>query len=389
MKVALFTAGRHALLALAAGALLPGSVRAEVAAAPPAVPAALADAQATPAARDLQSRLAGGYGRETWSGLCYETNDLAHVYAASGRQPAIVAGDFMDYSPSRVAFGGRPKDGTESMIALSRAGYVITMCWHWNAPTNLINSRAQPWWRGFYTEATTFDVAKALAHTNSAEYALLLRDMDAIAVQLKKFSDADVPVLWRPLHEAEGGWFWWGARGPKPFKALWRLLYQRLTDEHHLHNLVWVFAGEKPDWYPGDDVVDVIGVDAYPKDPGDLLAPRWQGLQKRFKGRKLIALTEFGGVPDIPRMQAAGVWWAYFASWYGTVKTVPDATIARVFRAPTVVTLERIQIQKEQERQTNRQDKVRKGELYLLNSIEYDCRLSPFFACSPAEGSLP
>ena len=330
-------------LVLTAGMFLPKPVcRANPATTPAAVPDVLADSQATPATRALMSRLVVSYGRETWSGLCYETNDLVHVRAASGLKPVIVAGDFMDYSPSRVAFGSHPKDVTETMIALSRAGHAISMCWHWNAPTNLLNTPEHPWWRGFYTDATTFNVAKALADTNSVEYSQILRDMDATAVQLKKFSDAGVPVLWRPLHEAEGGWFWWGAKGPKPFKALWRLLYHRLTDEHHLHNLIWVFAGEEPAWYPGDDVVDVIGVDAYPQNPDDLLLPRWQQLQSQFKGRKLIALTEFGGVPEIPRMQEAGVWWSYFVSWYGSVKPVPDATIARVYRAPSVVTLDQL-----------------------------------------------
>jgi mannan endo-1,4-beta-mannosidase len=166
--------------------------------------------------------------------------------------------------------------------------------------------------------------------------------MDAIAVQLKKFSDAGIPVLWRPLHEADGGWFWWGAKGPKPFKALWRLFYHRLTDEHQLHNLIWVYSGEKPDWYPGNDVVDIIGVDAYPKEPGDLLLPKWQKLQARFKGKKLVALTEFGGVPEVERMQAASVWWAYFVSWNGTTKSVPDATVARVYHAPSVITVDQI-----------------------------------------------
>jgi len=330
-------------LVLTAGAVLAKTnCRAAPPTPPPSVPAALSDSQATPAARTLMNRLAASYGRETWSGLCYETNDIAHVHAASSLKPAIVAGDFMDYSPSRVAFGSLPKDGTETMIALSRSGYTVSMCWHWNAPTNLLNSPEHPWWRGFYTDATTFDVAKAFADTNSVEYALILRDIDAIAAQLQKFSNAGIPVLWRPLHEAEGGWFWWGAKGPLPFKLLWRLLYHRLTDEHHLHNLIWVFAGERMDWYPGDDVVDIIGVDAYPKDPGDLLVPRWQQLQNHLKGRKLIALTEFGGMPEIPRMQEAGVWWAYFASWYGSVKPVPDATIARVYRTPTVVTLDQL-----------------------------------------------
>ena len=312
------------------------------ASAPAPVRASLVDPQATAATHTLMARLVADYGKSTWSGQYYETNDLVHIRAASGLKPAIIGADFMDYSPSRVAIGGPPAGLTEAMITFSREGYVVTLSWHWNAPSGLLNSHDQPWWRGFYTDASTFDVAAALADTNSTAYAQILRDIDAIAVQLKKFSDAGVPVLWRPLHEADGGWFWWGAKGPGPFKALWRLLYQRLTDYHHLHNLIWVYTGEKPDWYPGNDVVDIIGVDAYPKDPGDRLLPKWQGLQTRFKGEKLVALTEFGGVPEVERMQASGVWWAYFVSWSGTTRSVPDATVARVYRAPSVITLDQL-----------------------------------------------
>jgi mannan endo-1,4-beta-mannosidase len=307
---------------------------------PAAVRAALVDPQATVATRKLMAGLVADYGRGTWSGQYYDTNDMSHIHAASGLKPAIVGADFMEYSPSRVAFGSHPGNLTESMIAFSRAGYVITLSWHWNAPSGLLDNHEHPWWRGFYTDASTFDVAAALADTNSVAYAQILRDVDAIAVQLKKFSDVGAPVLWRPLHEADGGWFWWGAKGPEPFKALWRLLYHRLTDHHHLHNLIWIYTGEKPDWYPGNDVVDIIGVDAYPKDPGDTLSAQWQKFQNRFKGKKLVALTEFGGVPDVEHMQASGVWWAYFVSWSGSTKNVPDATVTRVYRAPSVITLD-------------------------------------------------
>ncbi len=311
--------------------------------APPArMQATLVDPQATAATRALMAALVADYGKHTWSGQYYETNDLAHIRDACHLKPAIIGGDFMDYSPSRVARGSRPVGLTESMIALSQAGHVITMSWHWNAPTNLVDSQEQPWWRGFYTAATTFDVAAALANTNSAEYALILRDIDAIAVQLQKFSEAGVPVLWRPLHEADGAWFWWGAKEAGPFKALWRLLYHRLTDDHQLHNLIWIYSGEKPDWFPGNDVVDIVGTDAYPKDSGDPLLTQWRALNSRFNGVKLVALTEFGGVPDVERMQAVGVWWAYFASWTGSTKSVPDATIARIYGSPAVVTQDQL-----------------------------------------------
>ena len=69
-------------------------------------------------------------------------------------------------------------------------------------------------------------------------------------------------MLWRPLHEASGGWFWWGAHGPDPFKQLWELMFRRFTEVHELHNLIWVYTADPTahhDWYPGDDMVDVVG----------------------------------------------------------------------------------------------------------------------------------
>ena len=322
--------------------------RADLVAAPPPappfpVPVTLVDTQATFAARMLLQSLASDYGKHTWSGQ-HDSSEIAYIQNTAGRKPVIVEGDLIDYSPSRVARQGAPANYTENMIALESAGHVLSFCWHWNAPTNLIDTPGKEWWRGFYTDSTTFDVAAALANTNSTEYALLLRDIDAIAVQLKKVSSNNIPLLWRPLHESEGGWFWWGAKGPAPFKQLWRLLFNRLKGYHGLHNLIWVLAGEDAAWYPGDDVVDVVGVDGYPDDRTDILSPRWQALKARFDGKKLIALTEFGGVPDIERMQRFGVWWSWFTPWSGSYgpSSMPPSSAIRIYQSPAVITLDEL-----------------------------------------------
>ena len=309
------------------------------------VPATLVNTQATLAARMLMQDLVANYGVIIWSGQ-QESNEVSAVVSASGRRPYIIACDLMDYSPSRIAFGANPGNYVERYIGLEKAGHAHSVIWHWNAPTNLINTPGHEWWRGFYTDATTFDVAAALANTNSTEYALLLRDMDAIAVQLKKFSSNNIPVLWRPLHEAEGAWFWWGAKGAEPFKQLWRLLYNRLTTYHGLNNLVWVFTTTStlsPAWYPGDDVVDVVGNDGYPTDKSDALSGTWGALLAQFNGNKLIALTEFGGVPDIEKMQRFGVWWSWFAPWAGVdygPSGMPSNTVARIYQSAAVLTLD-------------------------------------------------
>lgn len=309
---------------------------------PEPVPATLVDTQATFAARMLMKALVSDYGQHTWAGQ-HDSSEISYIQGKTGTKPAIVEGDFIDYSPSRIQYGANPGNYTESYIALESAGHVLGFCWHWNAPTNLLNTTGHEWWRGFYTDSTTFDVAAALANTNSVEYSLLLRDIDAIAVQLKKVSSNNIPILWRPLHEASGGWFWWGAKGPGPFKQLWRLLFNRLTTYHNLHNLIWVLTNEDPNWYPGDDVVDIVGLDAYPSDPTDALSSDWLILKSQFDGVKLLTLSEFGGVPDAERMHVFGVWWSYFCPWTGSyIEGAPTNTLMRIYASPEVITVDEL-----------------------------------------------
>ena len=184
------------------------SLTPEVPMLPQAVPGIPVNPNATPMARALLSRMVEGYGSVTLSGQ-NDTKDLALIQSASGKLPALVEGDFMDYSPSRVAFGANPGSLTENYIARAKnQGQLISMAWHWNAPTKLVNSGDYLWWLGFYTEGTSFDIAATLANPAGSDYRALVRDIDAIAVQLKKFADADVPVLWRPC-----GWWSLGPFG--------------------------------------------------------------------------------------------------------------------------------------------------------------------------------
>jgi mannan endo-1,4-beta-mannosidase len=308
---------------------------------PPAKPPrVLTDPQAEPCARRLFDSLVDRYGALTLSGQ-YNFEDTDYVVSKTAVVPAILGGDFMDYSPSRVAHGSKTDGDVEKMVAAAK-GRITTMSWHWNAPTDLIDKVYKDaqghdvdgsWYKGFYTNATTFDFAKAIDDPSSPNYRLLIRDIDAIAVQLRKFDRAGVPILWRPLHEAEGGWFWWGAKGPEHFKKLWRLMFRRLTVEDGLHNLIWVYSsGTDPNWYPGDDVVDIVGIDAYPADQADPLTATWDLLQQRFSGKKLLAVSEFGGVPDVERMRRFGVFWSYFVSWGGTIEGIKPEHLRELYR---------------------------------------------------------
>jgi mannan endo-1,4-beta-mannosidase len=313
----------------------------------------LVDPRASAKTRALHSYLIELYGEKMLSGQ-YEEAENNYIHSVTGQTPAILGGDFMDYSPSRIARGTKPEGTTERLIQKAREGQIITMAWHWNAPKDLLdkeytNESGQKidarWYKGFYTNATTFDLERALANPQSEDYKLLLRDMDVIAAELKKFADADIPVLWRPLYEAEGRWFWWGAKGPGPLVQLWRLMFDRMTNHHGLHNLIWVYTiGNKPEWYPGDNYVDMVGIDAYPSDPFDPLSSTWDELKQRFDGKKLMALTEIGKVPDVEKMWRYGVRWSHFVSWTGDLgpQKVSKEDLSRIYKSDVVLNREEL-----------------------------------------------
>ncbi len=245
--------------------------------------------------------------------------ELDAIYGVTGKYPALLELDFMDYSPTRVEHGEMGND-TDRAIEWWKNGGIVAFCWHWNAPMDLIDQGPDCyWWSGMYTRATTYDFSKGLADHQSEEYLLLIRDIDAIAVELKKLQDAGVPVLWRPIHEASGGWFWWGNQGAEPYKELWRLMFDRLTNYHKLNNLIWVWNGLDKDWYPGDDVVDIIGEHTYlePRDYSPL-EEEYHKAEKYSKADKMIALTENGPVPDADLIIEKKLKWLWFCTWSET-----------------------------------------------------------------------
>ena len=246
-----------------------------------------------------------------------DMNDINVIEEVTGKYPAIMGIDLIDYSPSRVEHGTR---GTviRKAKAWAKKNGIITCSWHWNAPKDLIDEDRPEmrWYDGFRAKATTFNYVKGLQDKNSEEYALMIRDIDVIAEQLKSLMDSDIPVLWRPLHEAAGGWFWWGAKGAEPYKKLYRYLHDQLTNEYGCHNLIWVWNGQNPNWYPGDEYVDIIGEDLYlDKHVYSASAAKFSEILEYSGGKKMIALTENGVVFDIDNVIAAGTKWAWFNTW--------------------------------------------------------------------------
>ena len=193
------------------------------------VPSTLCNPSPSAEAQALMDWMCDIYGEKMISGQYLDENQYglelkAVASATDGLHPAMVGLDMLNYSPASVSLGTRPVS-VDQAIEYWRKGYILTMCWHWVPPVNYLNTNDNSWWGGFYTKNTTISLEKIMNGEDPEGYELLVRDMDAIAEQLRRLRDAGVPVLWRPLHEASGGWFWWGASGAEPYIKLYRLMY--------------------------------------------------------------------------------------------------------------------------------------------------------------------
>ncbi|KAH7361905.1 mannan endo-1,4-beta-mannosidase [Plectosphaerella cucumerina] len=300
-----------------------------------------ADAGATA----LYNLLRANYGKKILSGQ-QEVQWADWIQQQVGKTPAILGLDLMDYSPSRVEFQGHYSQAVEQAIAFNNKGGIVTFCWHWNAPVGLYNTAERPWYSGFYTDATDFNVATALADTTNANYTLIIRDIDAIAVELKRLEDAGVPVLFRPLHEAEGKWFWWGAQGPEYAKQLWDIVYERLTNHHGINNLIWVWNSVAEDWYPGDATVDVLSADVYAQGNGPM-SSYYNQLVDLGNDQKLIAATEVGSAPLPDLLKLYEAHWSWFCVWNAPFINDPEwnspANLETIYNHEYVLTLDEIE----------------------------------------------
>lgn len=314
----------------------------------------LSNPNATPEAVELMNYLNEQAGKYVISGQ----QSLKHtidVENMTGKRPAIVAFDFIEYSPTRAKYGSKSFE-LESAVTWHKMGGIVSFLWHWNAPTGIIDEPGKEWWKGFYTDSVDFNLADALADKSSPEYELLLSDMDVIAQKIKVLKINEIPVLFRPLHEAEGGWFWWGASGPEAAKELYRIMYDRFVNVHELNNLIWVWNSVDPEWYPGDDVVDIVSYDSYPI-AGDHspVTSYYDRLFELTGGTKYIAMMENGSIPDPDAMEQYGANWGLFITWNDEFlkdgKHNSKEFLNKLYNNPRVITLEDLPAYKAKQQQ--------------------------------------
>lgn len=276
---------------------------------------------ATDKAKELLAYLCESAGQRLITGQHTQTKPMeerAYIKEVTGRYPKLVEFEMLSYSPN-INYEDASKEclteveenkGTlETALSLAKEQDIITMlCFHWFSP---IGGRD----KAFYTEHTDFNPEQVLVN-GTPEREAFFSDLDVIAGELLKFKEADIPVLWRPLHEVEGTWFWWGSKGGTVAKELYRLMYDYFVNEKQLNNLLWVFSAPTKESYPGDDYVDVVGWDIYlqEKQATDYAA-QYEELTKNTSENKVKALTEVGYNPDVEMLEKSKVPWAFYMTW--------------------------------------------------------------------------
>jgi mannan endo-1,4-beta-mannosidase len=243
------------------------------------------------------------------------STQLPMVEKVTGHYPALCGYDFGFSAPGSWDGINFRQQIVDEAIRRYDEGFIITIMWHAVRPIEDEPVVFRESIQGKLTDEEWLDLITPGTEINERWKS----QVDVIAFFLKQLKYADVPVLWRPYHEMNGDWFWWGKKGGDDgYKKLYRMLFERLVNFHKLNNLIWVYNANEirgnvdpyDKYYPGDDVVDVLAMDVYRKgfakyDYEQLLV---------LAGDKPIALGEVGALPTAEKLREQPRW-TWFMAW--------------------------------------------------------------------------
>ncbi len=296
-------------------------------------------AATSPEARHLYHFLRNNYGENIISGMMgfisWNHREADSVGFKYGKTPLVNGFDYL-----LMCYPGTDYNDITPVQEWAKQGGIVSLMWHWNVPKKALPStdniadqlRSASEINGldFYFKEDAngpghpmeFDISQMLT-PGTWENAVYEHDMAQIIAYLKLVRDANIPVLWRPFHEASGAWFWWGVKGPEPLKAAWIDMFNRFK-KAGLNNLIWVWTCEEKgweQWYPGDEYVDIVGYDIYCYD-APKCAEYFNKMAALFP-HKIITLSECGygdwmarRIDKISDQWNAGARWSWFMPWY-------------------------------------------------------------------------
>lgn len=188
-----------------------------------------------------------------WSGGT-DYGMISQIYNSTGKYIGIIGSDYCDWTHGQVV---KYNLTNPPLVKAWREGSLVALQVHMTNPANPL---------GGGLNDKNVDLNDLLV-SGTDTYTRWFAQMDTIAKGLSQLQDSGVVVLFRPFHEMNGGWFWWGGKNQALFVKVWKQMFDYFTNTKHLNNLLWVFGpniGTNPaSYYPGDEYVDITGLDAY------------------------------------------------------------------------------------------------------------------------------
>jgi len=216
------------------------------------------------------------------------------LFQQTGEGPAVLGLELMN----AIAYPPYAPYLTDRALTQTAAGGLVEMSWHQRNPVEVCP-------RGEFFECAkkpmTDDTLNAVLTKGTPEHRLWLADVDAVARVLDNLRARGIVVLFRPYHEMNGGWFWWGKKAAYP--QLWDALYDELAVRHKLDNLIWVWSGDRdvPDaktYFPLRHKPDVVGIDVYENDPDSPKYAAGRANATSLGGSAPFVLAEVGIIPS-------------------------------------------------------------------------------------------
>ncbi|MBR6386384.1 MAG: glycoside hydrolase [Ruminococcus sp.] len=313
------------------------------------------DPDATTETVSLMHYLASVYGKHIISGQqeIYQygphglETEFEYLKEKTGHYPAIRG---FDYGNRCCELFGANDDGSTDRIIdwVKNKGGIATSSFHLNVPKDFANYKGGT----LDFNATTYgaknddgtpatDFVTKNAYTKGTkEYDYYRAALERLAKEFNELEAEGIPVIWRPLHEAEGGggetgsWFWWGKEGSAVYKELWKYTYKTLTEDFDCHNLIWEWNSynfdTSTDWYPGDEYVDIIGYDKYNcteyleengwqpslRHNDSAIASTFYGIMQKYNSAKMVSMAENDCFSTVENLTSEKAGWLYFCTWY-------------------------------------------------------------------------
>ncbi len=195
--------------------------------------------------------------------------EIDAIYEETGRYPAIRCGDLIYSSLYRKDENSKTAEDEISLaLDWGKNGGIISMGWHWLSPLEYGSD--------IYKSETLFELTEAVTDRDISTASIeeiqgmydsgmisesclaIIKDIDNMATVLQRFREEQLTVVWQPIPDGDSDMYWWGGNAEN-YKWLWDLMFRRMNEHHKLNNLIWVWNGTDPDFYPGDDLCDIYG----------------------------------------------------------------------------------------------------------------------------------